>query len=564
VWTSLYLTFLFSVAAIALGLAAFAWWRGQTPDSKAFAALSALIGLETLTRALFMLSGSEEEARLIDHASYIFEALIAPAYLIFVLRFTGRARLLAGWRLPALLAVPMATGLVTLTDGWHHLLVQAFGVAALGPFTVISIWQPGPWYWVHVAASYALAMAAIVLSQRQVARARGLARQQAILLLVASLLIVSTSLFDLFDSAETWLTALPFGYLLYVILVGLALFRYRLLDIMPVAHRAIIEHMADAVIVLDSAGRIVEMNPAASALLGESGQPVAVGQLAAEALPGLPSGNETHADLRWRRRDGWHHLDINLSALRVRGGTVGTVMALRDVTEREHMITELDAFAHTVAHDLKGPLAAMTGFAHLLASDLSATPGVGAPTQEMAQTMIESAGQMTGIVDALLLLASVRRMDEVASGPLAMGPLLAAALGRVEPLRQQMGGSISLPDRWPEAVGYAPWLGEVWVNYLSNALKYGGKPQVEVGADPPQASSVRFWVRDHGPGLTAIQQAKLFAPFERLEQVHTQGYGLGLSIVRRIVERLGGEVGVDSAPGQGSTFWFSLPTSPPR
>ena len=72
---------------------------------------------------------------------------------------------------------------------------------------------------------------------------------------------------------------------------------------------------------------------------------------------------------------------------------------------------------------------------------------------------------------------------------------------------------------------------------------------------------VRFWVRDNGPGLTPEAQARLFAEFTRLGQVRVQGHGLGLSIVRRIVEKLGGEVGVESAPGEGSRFYFTLPAA---
>jgi signal transduction histidine kinase len=73
---------------------------------------------------------------------------------------------------------------------------------------------------------------------------------------------------------------------------------------------------------------------------------------------------------------------------------------------------------------------------------------------------------------------------------------------------------------------------------------------------------IRFWVRDNGLGLTAAEQARLFTPFTRLEQVRTKGHGLGLSIVRRIVEKLGGDVGVESQVGHGSTFFFTLAGAP--
>jgi signal transduction histidine kinase len=122
---------------------------------------------------------------------------------------------------------------------------------------------------------------------------------------------------------------------------------------------------------------------------------------------------------------------------------------------------------------------------------------------------------------------------------------------------------------WPVARGYGPWVEEVWANYISNAVKYGGQPpRIELGATPlPPANEsgegrVRFWVRDNGPGITPEDQARLFTPFTRLDQVRAAGHGLGLSIVRRIVEKLGGEVSVESQVGQGSTFSFTLPAAP--
>lgn len=110
------------------------------------------------------------------------------------------------------------------------------------------------------------------------------------------------------------------------------------------------------------------------------------------------------------------------------------------------------------------------------------------------------------------------------------------------------------------ALGYTHWVEAVWVNYISNALKYGGStPIIELGANE-QNGMVRFWVRDQGPGIAPAEQRRLFVPFTRLRQVkHVEGHGLGLSIVQRIVTKLGGTVGVESAPGKGSLFYFTLP-----
>jgi signal transduction histidine kinase len=89
---------------------------------------------------------------------------------------------------------------------------------------------------------------------------------------------------------------------------------------------------------------------------------------------------------------------------------------------------------------------------------------------------------------------------------------------------------------------------------------------VEVGAASRVDGQVKFWVHDNGLGLTASEQEQLFIPFTRLSQAHVEGHGLGLSIVQRIVEKLGGVVGVESegVPGQGSIFSFTLPQNNPK
>jgi two-component system sensor histidine kinase/response regulator len=146
-----------------------------------------------------------------------------------------------------------------------------------------------------------------------------------------------------------------------------------------------------------------------------------------------------------------------------------------------------------------------------------------------------------------------------------MGAIVLGALQRLADRLVELDAQITLPDEWPQALGYATWVEEVWVNYLSNALKYGNyPPQVELGASPAPGGMVRFWVRDNGDGISPQDQARLFTPFTRLDQVRARGHGLGLSIVRRIVEKLGGQIGVESEgqPGRGSTFSFTLPAVP--
>jgi signal transduction histidine kinase len=238
----------------------------------------------------------------------------------------------------------------------------------------------------------------------------------------------------------------------------------------------------------------------------------------------------------------------------------------QNIVELEASNAELDAFAHTVAHDLKNPIGALIGFSSLLESRLQNMPAEKAVST--LQRVTAAGYKLARIVDELLLLASVRKMEQVQKGVLDMALIVAEAQERLADMIANTQADIIVPTTWPEALGYAPWVEEVWTNYLSNALKYGGAPpRVELGYSIFEAggqsstSSIQFWVQDNGPGLTTEQQSRLFTQFTRLHQVRIEGHGLGLSIVQRIVAKLGGAVGVESAVGQGSRFWFALPLS---
>jgi signal transduction histidine kinase len=220
---------------------------------------------------------------------------------------------------------------------------------------------------------------------------------------------------------------------------------------------------------------------------------------------------------------------------------------------------ELDTFAHTVAHDLKTPLSLIIGHAELSDQDSAASLE---DLRKTLQLVVRNGRKMSSIVDELLLLSEVRSV-QVALQPLDMASIVAEAQERLALAIQECQAQIIAPDRWPIAWGYAPWVEGVWTNYMSNALKYGGTPpRVELGATPQSEGGVRFWVRDNGSGLSQEDRARLFMPFARLGQARAKGHGLGLSIVRRIVDKLGGQVGVESQVGQGSTFSFTLPGAP--
>ncbi len=251
------------------------------------------------------------------------------------------------------------------------------------------------------------------------------------------------------------------------------------------------------------------------------------------------------------------HLDLRRLQTELQSANVELERQLRELQARNE---ELDAFAHTVAHDLKNPLASIVGYTDLVVENFDALVKEGKVITYL-EYVLESSNKMDAIIDELLMLSSVRKLEDAEIKPLKMGFVAAEAQARLAQMIQTSGAQIVAPEEWPVAMGYGPWVEEVWANYISNAIKYGGKPpRVLLCAEEMASGMIRFSVCDNGRGIAPEDMEKLFTIFTRLEDHdHVGGHGLGLSIVKRIIYKLGGEVGVESMVGEGSTFYFTLP-----
>lgn len=222
-----------------------------------------------------------------------------------------------------------------------------------------------------------------------------------------------------------------------------------------------------------------------------------------------------------------------------------------------HEIIEgLESFNRSVSHDLRGPLGGIA-----LASRMAveaAERGDLAAVKRLLEPVAEQAEALTKLVSDLLALA---RVDDTR-----------LQLSRVE-LRDSVDEALTqlrlagAPSHWvrvgelPAVEADAGLVRQLFVNLLGNALKFSRgsqpRPDVEVGLGAQEGQTV-VYVRDNGIGFDESQAAKLFKPFQRLHGRAFEGHGIGLSIVRRIVERHGGRLWVRASPGQGATFFFSL------
>jgi PAS domain S-box-containing protein len=363
------------------------------------------------------------------------------------------------------------------------------------------------------------------------------------------------------------------------------------LQVSEIRYRRLFETTQDGILILDAdTGRITDVNPFLVNMLGYSDAQLLGKQLweiglfkditaARAAFSELQTtGYIRYEDFPLQARDG-RRLNVEFVSNIYQVEQQRVIQCnLRDITARRRAevtlsqslvelqarTEDLDAFAQTVAHDLKNPVHLITGYAEVLAKYF---PTMSDEERQRALNVIVRSGQKVGkIIDELLMLAELHK-SEVETKPLDMASIVAESVGRLTDDISGIQAEIVWPGtpQWPAALGHGPWVEEVWVNYLSNALKYGGAPLVapyiELGAALQPDGMARYWVRDHGPGITPETQFRLFAPFTHLNQVRPIGHGLGLSIVRRIMEKLGGQVGLESQVGEGSTFYVTLPTA---
>ncbi len=297
-----------------------------------------------------------------------------------------------------------------------------------------------------------------------------------------------------------------------------------------------------------------------------------------ELGPRLAAGEQVEVERLMRRRDGSHFLCRMLARAvdPTHPSRGGTIWILEDVTERRRVEAALaqakdeaqaasrakSAFLANISHEIRTPLNGLVGLARLLQqSDLAADT-----RSHYLDQMLDSAESLSGLMSDILDLSKIeagRLTLETASfalrdmlGTMRMGYLtLAQARG--------LSFGIVVEDEVPAwVVGDPVRVRQILSNYLNNALKFTERGAVSVRVSRLDDRRLRIEVSDTGPGIEASMQERLFQPFTQADESTTRRYGgtgLGLSICRELATLMGGDVGVDSQPGEGATFWAELP-----
>jgi PAS domain S-box-containing protein len=274
---------------------------------------------------------------------------------------------------------------------------------------------------------------------------------------------------------------------------------------------------------------------------------------------GLPSGGETQ------------FFEARLSAISPKSA----IMMVRDISqrkwieaEREELInelerknSELERFTYTVSHDLKSPLITIKGFLGFLEHD--ATSGNVARLKSDVQRISSATDKMQMLLNELLELTRIGRLVNPPQS-VDFGELVREAVELVHGRIQNGGIQVSIQEDLPTVYGDRPRLLEVLQNLIDNAAKFIGdqeNPRIEIGLRGHENGLPVFYVRDNGMGIEPAHHDRIFGLFNKLDTA-SEGTGIGLSLVKRIIEVHGGRIWVESEPQKGATFLFTLQAQP--
>ncbi|MHC1764611.1 MAG: ATP-binding protein [Verrucomicrobiia bacterium] len=223
----------------------------------------------------------------------------------------------------------------------------------------------------------------------------------------------------------------------------------------------------------------------------------------------------------------------------------------------QEAVGDLEHLSYTLSHDLRAPLRTMEGFPQLMLESGCATC-CNSESKEFLQRISTGARRMNALISDALDYSRAAR-TELQLTPVDVKALLQTIVS-THPNLHAESAEIVIEDTFPQVLGNKTALTQCFANLLSNAVKFvkpGVKPRVRIWSEPQGDSEVRLWVGDNGIGIAEKDRAKLFGMFQRLTADY-EGTGIGLALVRKNVERMGGSAGVESEPGEGSRFWIQL------
>lgn len=350
-------------------------------------------------------------------------------------------------------------------------------------------------------------------------------------------------------------------------------------------YRVLVEEMNEGALLLGADGIILYANARFAQLAGRpleeivgadwTGLFAPADQQRLKAMLGVDAAAGVRQETTLQTPGSTRPVDVSLASMR-RNGLEGFSVVVTDLAERKaaeealrasnaklrEMVAELEHFSYSIGHDMRAPLRAMKSFAVIL--EESCDPSIPAPNRDLIRRISAAATRLDHLIQGSLNYARVVK-EELSVEQVDLGKLLAGLLESYPDLLPQKA-DIRVEGQLPVVLGNEAAITQVFSNLLGNAVKFvapGVRPVIRIRAEESDTRA-QVWVEDNGLGIASESQCRIFEMFQRVHKGY-EGTGMGLAIVRKVIERMGGRVGVESEVGKGSSFWveFRVPMVPP-
>ena len=510
----------------------------------------------------------------------------APAcWLIFSLKYTEYDASAKPWIYPGILFLPLLTYLIVLTNSWHHLHYKSNWLITSGPFPILGI-EKGIWYPVQVVYAYSFYFLGTLILWKRFQHANLHFRRQTRLLILAGLFPLIINILYQFSWLKPFegLDATPYAFLFTYLLISIAILRFNLFDLKPVAREKILEIMTRGVIIFDHRLKIVDFNRV-SKTFWKNPEDLKIGRSAEQLFESKPEILELllqqeHQFLQCQISNGSDAWDLKIEAVPISENKAivsGVLLLFENITEQIQKNEQLkkqaaelqqlndlkDKFFSIISHDLKGPVFGVKELIHLTQNGIVTEDEFLEMLPEISKNMEHVAILLENL---LAWTSSQLRGEYIQPQVLDLNKLIQSQKNLLDRIAREKSIVLELQgfeNTWINAD--KNMLELILRNLISNAIKFSNSDSKVLISCEEQRDKLKLCVRDYGVGIPEENLKKLNegVSFSTRGQSNESGTGLGLLLVREYIAKNGGTLTINSTIGEGTKFCVTVPKIDP-